>query len=729
MYSGEDLATGGIVLEGGERLMERTATEVEIKPGVLPLKCLHCGARLIQQDKWLLCSECKQQWPVTDGIPRFYQPGEYYWGELSRQGAQELLAEARSGSWRQAIQSRVSREDPLYLYYLDTQRAAWLALLGLNREAVALDIGCGYGAIAQSLALSVSKVCAIEAIPERIEFTQERLRQEGITNVSLFQTSATSLPFFENTFDLIVVNGVLEWVGEWELEGSPRSAQLKFLSVLRRLLKEDGVLVIGIENRFGLPLLKGGMDHSGLPYTSLVPRWMATQILRRKRGTHWRTTLNAKREYRTYTYSRRGYRRLLAKAGFAAATPYWAETGYNKPHRLIPLEAKPLIADYRRYLEHNGPTGRIAAWREKARISSLARLTPQFVLIASKDGRRQTRVTKWIEENLRGRIENPRNVSSKTHHKILVAAYTQPFREKSVLHFWDSGEGRIPVIAKVSTRSVPPGPGTVEFEFENLTKVHEKLAQHPEIHVRVPEPIGYLQEGNSSYTLEGSTKGRQFSRIIHRPHYLQDLGRMKRDFARAIKNAIEVAVVLQEIQGVPALEPDWYQLPDEVAGDSPWAERVSRLRYFSDSGTGGRESWTQHGDFSREHIYFDEQTGYTEIIDWDDLARGLPPLYDVFTMIFYSRLLNPATKCTSSLLSADRLQKSFADLFIEEGPLSMIVKELLAEALNQAHLDASLMPSLFTEFLLGRVHRYEYYNHPALCKIHLKLLRAYMDQL
>jgi ubiquinone/menaquinone biosynthesis C-methylase UbiE len=121
----------------------------------------------------------------------------------------------------------------------------------LNEDATALDIGSGYGAITHALARAAKEVYSVEAIPERVEFTSIRLQQVGLTNVRLIQGSATELPLRENVFDFVVVNGVLEWVGEWDLGAPPKEVQLRFLRKVHRMLKPGGVLLLGIENRIG----------------------------------------------------------------------------------------------------------------------------------------------------------------------------------------------------------------------------------------------------------------------------------------------------------------------------------------------------------------------------------------------------------------------------------------------------------------------------------------------
>jgi SAM-dependent methyltransferase len=75
------------------------------------------------------------------------------------------------------------------------------------------------------------------------------MQQEGLSNVQLMQASATELPIRDSSFDLIVLNRVLEWVGQWDTSASPDAIQLRFLQKLHRALKPEGILLVGIENR------------------------------------------------------------------------------------------------------------------------------------------------------------------------------------------------------------------------------------------------------------------------------------------------------------------------------------------------------------------------------------------------------------------------------------------------------------------------------------------------
>src|SRR5947209_1093237 len=244
------------------------------------LKCLQCDGKLRASQERYECLECGAGFPVINGVPRFSEAPTSYWAETTREEARKLLEAARKGPWAEAVRSHFAEETNVALSVLDLQRASWAPMLGFDKRSVALDIGSGYGAITQSLSHLVGKIYSVEVIPERIEFTQERLRQEGIRHVDLIQASTTALPFVENSFDLVVTNGIPEWVADSDSERDLRRAHLTFLRTISGLVKDDGVVVIGVENRFWWDLFHRAIEYLGLLYTSLSHHSLASFMLR-----------------------------------------------------------------------------------------------------------------------------------------------------------------------------------------------------------------------------------------------------------------------------------------------------------------------------------------------------------------------------------------------------------------------------------------------------------------
>ena len=55
------------------------------------LRCLKCGEKLDRRPQACVCPKCEVTWPVSNGIPRFFQAPDHYWGEVGRNQALELL--------------------------------------------------------------------------------------------------------------------------------------------------------------------------------------------------------------------------------------------------------------------------------------------------------------------------------------------------------------------------------------------------------------------------------------------------------------------------------------------------------------------------------------------------------------------------------------------------------------------------------------------------------------
>ena len=675
------------------------------------------------------CPKCLAEWPIVGGIPRFFQVPSYYWGEVDREGARELLDTARKQSWEKAVRARFTNDENMTLGLLDLQRASWAPLLGLDERSVALDVGCGYGAITHSISRLVGELYSVEAVPERIEFTQERLRQEDICNVRLIQASATALPLVENSFDLVVTNGVLEWVGEWDSRGDPRLAQLNFLGTIRRLLKDDGVLVIGIENRFGYPLFRGECDHSGIPYTSLVPRRMASFMLRHSSVPHHRTQLNPGREYRTFTYSEPGYRRLLREAGFGKVSCHWADPGYNQPYYLTPIEMPQWIREqFLDLLDHPSPSPR-KGWRRwlKRRIAHsyiLRFVLPEFLIIAFNGMGKSTKIQSWVQSRLESATKA--DAPSASHQGVAWTLSTHPFAQKSVVRLGDPRSGRESAFLKVEVG----GRNTerkLEVELTNSAKIRYVLRSSGNLSVGVPLELGNIRVGNVLYSLESSAHGTKLARLVRLPGYFRHLRQVEKDFNCIVRGVIELMEALRNVSGLSDIDPGWRKIPEELDSSLETRARIEEVRYFLNRSAGSQVAWIQHGDLSVENVFFDPKTGRIEVLDWADLAGGFPPLYDLFSLLHSSGYLSPRDAALASASEEDRWIASFRATFLDDSMFAHNVKKLIVHACERLKVRVEVIPALLAEFLIVRSN-YFWRHSPIQYRAHVRMLQLVAEK-
>jgi SAM-dependent methyltransferase len=623
---------------------------------------------------------------------------------MDRRQALELLEAARQGTWAGAVRARYPEGHNMRFGLLDTQRASWAPMLGLDERSVALDIGSGYGAITHSLSRFAGEVYSVEAVPERIDFTRERLLQERILNVHLVQASATGLPFAENSFDLVVVNGVLEWIGEWDLEVDPRTSQLNFLRKICRLLKDDGVLAVGIENRFGVGQLLGQNDHSGIPYTGLVPRRMASFMLRHSSKPHHRTQLNARKEYRTYTYSERGYRKLLSDAGFEDMLSYWADPGYNQPYHLIPLAITDWVNQHHvELLHHPGPAPR-RSWRRRLKNIALPVvpwILPDFLLLASKQPGRKSKLQTWIGERLAESNGNSADFAT-SPRSATWALHTGPFKSKSVVRLGDAKTGHDVAYLKIFTRDRNLGTG-FDTEMVNRAKVQDSLAVSTSRSIRVPQSYGTLQIGSTAYCLESASHGTHLSVMVRELGYFEDQKRVERDFTQICDGIVELTSALQQVSEVPAINPTWREIPEQLKAQPGLADSLEKKRYFRDT-SGATSALIQHSDLSVENTFIDRKSGQLEVCDWDDLASGLPPLYDFFQFFYSTGYLPRSKEIVRFASEEDRWIATFNAVFLSDAGFGLLTRRLMGHVCKELNISPKDLPSLLLEFLVIRCH-------------------------
>jgi SAM-dependent methyltransferase len=157
------------------------------------------------------------------------------------------------------------------------------------------------------------------------------MRDRGLENITAFQYEPNDflkLPFQNSSVDVVILNGVLEWMGAADIDATPEKVQEEALIEIRRVLKPGGALYIGIENRYSTSTLRGQRIHGELPFVGLLPRWISNLVTMFVRGE----------QHRTYIYSLSGYRRLLSRAGFDQTDFYIPYPSYHHPNYLIPIK-------------------------------------------------------------------------------------------------------------------------------------------------------------------------------------------------------------------------------------------------------------------------------------------------------------------------------------------------------------------------------------------------------
>ena len=307
------------------------------------IACPRCRTPIRTRDGELVCTQHGAVGRRGTDAAFLFADDDAYWGEIDRDRMRRVNADARLHGWSAAVQQHLAGTD-LLPYVQHPARADWRVLFPLDRErTVSLDVGAGWGAISFGLAPHVRRHYALERVPERLEFIAIRKLQDGVENVVPLCADLHAVPLLPASLDLVAVNGVLEWAGLVDPERSPNRAprepgvlQEAFLRQLCLLLRPGGRLYVGIENRYGRMFWRGTPDHQGLRYTSLMPRALARAYSRWRSARSPRTFVSES-DYRTWTYSLRGTRRLLERCGFQDVHAYAAVPGYNAPMQLVPL--------------------------------------------------------------------------------------------------------------------------------------------------------------------------------------------------------------------------------------------------------------------------------------------------------------------------------------------------------------------------------------------------------
>ena len=269
-------------------------------------------------------------YPVLAGIPQFLR-FESVEDDQTRAQLDRLNRLARVHGWHKALLSVYGENAPSVRYVSDLGRSSFIDLLPLTTQTDVLEIGPGLGQFTYHLARRARSVYGLEVVASQAEFAAERCRQEGMTNVHLAAGGDDCrLPYGDETFELVVVNLVLEWCGMRCLDEALVDVQQRLLSEICRVLKPGGALYLATKNRFALRLLIGKSDPHcyGVHFGSALPRRLSQLLVRLRDQSRPFGML----------HSYVALQAMLRDAGFGKIESFWATPEMRFPIQYVPTD-------------------------------------------------------------------------------------------------------------------------------------------------------------------------------------------------------------------------------------------------------------------------------------------------------------------------------------------------------------------------------------------------------
>lgn len=380
-------------------------------------RCPKCGNSVEFQDKRIICQSCGHHGEIDDfGIIRLTSK-DFYYREMPRKDLQYILMGKNKSEILRRFDEISLKKNYQYASYiksyaLDAKRAAGVFLLDLNEQSMVLDFGSGWGNITHVLATICKQVISLDLTYESLLFSCKISNANNIQYIH--GGDGRYLPFDDDSFDAVILNGVLEWIPEGSyLAENPRSIQQHFLNEVHRILRIGGQVYVGIENRYGMLYFLGVKeDHTGLRFGALLPRKLSNIYSR----------LVRKRPYRTYTYSYNGYRHLLGESGFETII-YHPWPNYRRFTKIYTPET---VNTFHQFVlsKNRSLKGQVAsaAINVLTLFSVFHWFTPAFVIIGTK-GHATNKVSSLltrIVERRRNGADEIRSITISSTQTILV---------------------------------------------------------------------------------------------------------------------------------------------------------------------------------------------------------------------------------------------------------------------------------------------------------------------
>jgi Phosphotransferase enzyme family len=239
-------------------------------------------------------------------------------------------------------------------------------------------------------------------------------------------------------------------------------------------------------------------------------------------------------------------------------------------------------------------------------------MVPDFLILARKGGAVESAAPDGVPGAIAAALRD--HAGGESGPVVMDSLSTHPFRNKQTIRV--HGDGATRAIAKLANlRRL--GADDVEKGFKNLSLAWCALsASESAMQRSVPEPLALVQVGDTLVAVEAAVSGVSLEDLAMEPGYMHEPDRVRHH----IDLIVEWIVRFQSCAA--------RHLAETVRAEVP-------AHWLAGTGRDGStpSASIQHGDLFPGNIVVNERNRRIAVIDWDELARGYPPMFDFFCAV------------------------------------------------------------------------------------------------
>jgi 2-polyprenyl-3-methyl-5-hydroxy-6-metoxy-1,4-benzoquinol methylase len=202
----------------------------------IELICPSCKNDVTLSEDYVQCIDCNNNYSITDGIAQLFMPT----------------------NWKE---SKKDVTDIVHQFYEDTPFPNYEDMEGINDLVTksemgyyakfineqtpfnvnVLEVGCGTGQLANYLGLAKRNVVGTDMCLNSLRLAEAFRHKHNISNTKFYQMNLFNPIFVENSFHLVICQGVLHHTSDPYLG----------FQTISKLVKKGGYIIIGLYNKYG----------------------------------------------------------------------------------------------------------------------------------------------------------------------------------------------------------------------------------------------------------------------------------------------------------------------------------------------------------------------------------------------------------------------------------------------------------------------------------------------